>query len=160
MHQPHQALHSVRSFGLGQIVRLDQSAASRLQISNLRCVQSLSTVPATYTLNYRLVLLRNQFVAGTIPKALARSPSSYSVWDAHSSGERLQILPPMGLTLAEVIRRADAYNHTVANIPSQGAFIGHTNKIYAQVHRRQQSPQSVFTTIARRIQHLTTCYND
>ena len=42
LRQPHQALRSVRSFGLEQIDRSDQSAARHLQISKARCVQFLT----------------------------------------------------------------------------------------------------------------------
>ena len=56
-------------------------------------------------------------VVGGFPQTLARSPSSCSVWDAHTLGERLQALPVMGASPAKVIRRTDANNHTDTESP-------------------------------------------
>ena len=81
--RPHHAPNRFRSFRLEWIDRPDQSAANCLQILNFAASNLLATILATGTLCCQLILLRNQFVTGTIPQALARSSSSCSDWNAH-----------------------------------------------------------------------------
>ena len=128
MRRPHWALHSVRSFDLGRIECPEQSVALHLQILN----------PAAYNL-LTLSLRPTHFVADWLSSetnlsralflpALVRSSSPCSVWNAHAAGERFHMFPAMGSTPAKVIRRADAYNHTVTESPvgvqSKGTEIG------------------------------------
>ena len=91
--RPHKARRLVRFKVLRRIDRPEQSAANCLQISKTGCVQSSQTNPATYTLERRLVVLRNQNVAG-VPTgcSLARRPPAAAGMAARP-GDNLR-LPP------------------------------------------------------------------
>ena len=93
LRQPHEALDTVRSPVLRRIDRPEQSADARPCRFPTRCVQFLPIYSATYTLEHRLVRLRNQNVTGfPTGRSLACRPPAAARMAARP-GDNLR-LPP------------------------------------------------------------------
>ena len=100
--------------------------------------------------NYSLVVTPKTLppaIAGAFPQALARSTSSCSDWNAHSFGERLQLLPAMNSTPAKLIRQADAI-HTGTRSFHTGCSHGvYKQNTLASSQQANSSQKHVVTTI-------------